>query len=342
MYKRTARTTIIGTLLAGMLAISSPRANATNCGAFPNALANGTTADASQVMANFNSIRDCANNNLAPIASPSFTGMVGIGMTPSYPLDVLLNQNGSGARIRITNNDSGNGALALVNISAHGANSALAVYGDGVANSGVIRGGGVKLSADGGGGLTLATDVSQPIYFATNNAEKMRLDASGNVGIGTNAPSYTLHVNGSVAGTSAYNNLSDIRLKKNVMPIIDALSTEEKLRGIRFTWRAPIERDVGKTLDLPTEAPQVGFVAQDVRAVLPEAVTIAEGEEAIMSMQESKIVPLLVEAIKELKASNEEAVSKLQHDIADLRRERRDEASNGNVLHRVALAFGWR
>jgi hypothetical protein len=53
-------------------------AQAQTCPPNPYALTNGTTADATQVMANFNSILSCANNSLAPITSPSLTGPVTI------------------------------------------------------------------------------------------------------------------------------------------------------------------------------------------------------------------------------------------------------------------------
>ena len=64
-------------LLALALApLSAGTAHATTCPAYTYTLTNGTTADASQVMGNFNTILTCANSSLAPLASPSFTGNV--------------------------------------------------------------------------------------------------------------------------------------------------------------------------------------------------------------------------------------------------------------------------
>ncbi len=151
---------------------------------------------------------------------------------------------------------------------------------------------------------------------------KMIITGAGLVGIATTSPSYTLHVNGSVAGTSAYNNLSDARLKKDIGPISGALALIDRLRGVRFSWRTPQERDVGAEFDLPIKRPQIGFVAQEVGLVLPEAVTVADGKDAIMSMQETKIVPILVEAVKELSEFNKkqaEAILDLKHEVAELR-----------------------
>ena len=61
--------------LAVALGVAMPAA-ASNCSSNPYTLTNGSTADASQVMADFNNLLTCANNVLAPLASPSFTGTV--------------------------------------------------------------------------------------------------------------------------------------------------------------------------------------------------------------------------------------------------------------------------
>jgi hypothetical protein len=146
--------------------------------------------------------------------------------------------------------------------------------------------------------------LAQTAYIP-NGITAMTIDRSGNVGIGTTTPSYTLQVNGTVAGASAYTNLSDERLKKDIHPIQNALQIIEQIHGVSFRWRTPAERSVGKKFDLPVDKPQIGFIAQDLEKVLPQAVSVGKGKDAIMTVAESKVVPVLVEAIKELKAAND-------------------------------------
>jgi hypothetical protein len=157
---------------------------------------------------------------------------------------------------------------------------------------------------------------STGLYVAgSETTAVLALTQSSNVGIDTLTPSYTLHVNGSVAGTSAYNNLSDARLKKEVVKIADGLGIVSRLRGVHFQWRKPEERTIGKNLNLPIGEPQVGFIAQEVKSALPEAVT--RSKDGVYSIEESKMAPVLVEAVKELKAIDDRQAS----EIAQLKKE---------------------
>ena len=136
-------------------------------------------------------------------------------------------------------------------------------------------------------------------YVGGGWTERMRIASSGNVGIGTTTPGYTLHVNGSVAGTSAYNNLSDARLKKDVQPIGDALAIVGALRGVTFNWDKTV--DPSMKLD---DRNHVGFIAQEVETVLPQAVSTATDARQTKSVAYSEVIPVLTEAIKQLKAEN--------------------------------------
>jgi hypothetical protein len=165
-----------------------------------------------------------------------------------------------------------------------------------------------QISGDATSGLY--TPASSTVAIVTHGVERMRADASGYVSIGTTTTgTYTLQVNGSIAGTQAYVNTSDARLKKDIVTITDGLATVEKLRGVHFNWRAPEERDIGQGLNLQVGTPQIGFIAQEVEKVLPEAVVI--GKDGIHSLEESKMTPVLVEAVKELKADNDDLRKKL-------------------------------
>lgn len=68
---------IVRSVLFGLLGLGcASAAEAATCGALPFVFSNNTVADATQVNANFNALLSCANSNLAPLASPTFSGTV--------------------------------------------------------------------------------------------------------------------------------------------------------------------------------------------------------------------------------------------------------------------------
>lgn len=113
---------ILGALAALSLLAASP-ALALNCSSYPNTLTNGTTADANQVMANFNTIMACANSNLAHNgANSDITSL----STLSTPLSTSQGGTGQSTSIFSSNNTWGgtqlfNGALTINADEAHGA-----------------------------------------------------------------------------------------------------------------------------------------------------------------------------------------------------------------------------
>ena len=70
-------------------------------------------------------------------------------------------------------------------------------FGTGNTFGGINRANGTYLAGRGAGGLTINTEAAQPIYFAINNSEKMRLSAAGYLGINM-APIAPLDVNGTI------------------------------------------------------------------------------------------------------------------------------------------------
>jgi len=138
---------------------------------------------------------------------------------------------------------------------------------------------------------------------------------TGNVGIGIATPAAKLHVVGAILATAdvtAY--YSDRRLKKDVREITSALDKLSKIRGVYYT-----QNELAETFGYHNYEPQVGVIAQELQEVLPEAVKLAPFDtnaeqgsisgENYLTVQYHKIVPLLIQAIKEQ-----------QEEINDLRR----------------------
>lgn len=94
---------------------------------------------------------------------------------------------------------------------------------------------------------------------------------------------------------------SDITLKDNLTPITDALSKTNQLTGYEFDWND--KQDVYTGHD-------VGVVAQEVEQVLPEVVDVRDDDTKAVKYE--KLVPLLIESIKELSAKVEKLESQLK------------------------------
>jgi hypothetical protein len=128
---------------------------------------------------------------------------------------------------------------------------------------------------------------------------------------------------GSSSGTfvgAVTQNTSDKRLKTNIKNIDSPLEKISKINGVYFNWNEKAK----ELADKDTEIREIGFIAQEVNEILPEIVKPApfdiEMDESIadkvvyksktgedyLTIQYEKIVPLLVECIKELKAEIEE------------------------------------
>ena len=139
------------------------------------------------------------------------------------------------------------------------------------------------------------------------------------VGTGNNVRFNSLGIGTSASGTTgeirATNNItayySDKRLKDDITPIANALDKIVQIRGV--TYRS---NDIAKEHGFENDELQYGVIAQEVEAIMPEIVVpapfdIEQNEETgeeysktgenYKTVQYEKMIPLLIEAIKELK-----------------------------------------
>ena len=82
------------------------------------------------------------------------------------------------------------------------------------------------------------------------------------------------------------------------MPIGNALEKLSKIRGVSFDWKELSEEE--KKSQHSNVGHDIGVIAQEVEAVLPEIVTTREN--GYKGVRYEKIVPLLIESIKELQS----------------------------------------
>jgi hypothetical protein len=146
-----------------------------------------------------------------------------------------------------------------------------------------------------------STNSNQRIAFhaETSGAATLRNDA----GLRYNPSSNALLVSGDITAFA-----SDERLKTNISPITDALFKVNSLNGFTYNFNEICEK-----LGFNPDITYAGVSAQEVQKVLPEVVHPAPVDDKYITVQYDKVVPLLIEAIKELS----DKVEKLEQRLGD-------------------------
>lgn len=142
------------------------------------------------------------------------------------------------------------------------------------------------------GGLTINNNAYSIAIFAKQS--------NAYVGLGTTAPTQKLHVVGNAyktEGGTSWATSSDLRLKTVLGGYDKGLEAITALKAVRFVYNA------GNPRQLVAGMEQVGFVAQEVQKVFPEAVT--QAEDGYLDFNIHAINVALVNAVSELKAEND-------------------------------------
>ena len=220
----------------------------------------------------------------------------------------------SGNTITISSTDNNTDTNTITNIGANGgsySNGNISITGSG-ATSVSKSGNTVTISST---NITNNNQLTNGAGYYVNNSS-VNLQTTGNINgstvSGNNGNFVSGYYSGGLAvGHTAYTSntircsgdvvafySSDERLKDNIAPIENSLDKVGQLKGYEFDWND--KQDV-------YEGHDVGVIAQEVEKVVPELVqTRDDGYKAV---KYEKIVPLLINAINELKAEIEELKS---------------------------------
>ena len=131
--------------------------------------------------------------------------------------------------------------------------------------------------------------AANSVGISTAGAERLRIDASGNVGVGV-SPSYKLHVSGDIYATGNITAYSSAAAKADIVTIANPLDLVSKLRGVSFRWK-----DSGKLAQ--------GLIYEEVAEVIPE---VTSNHGGAVGIQYQNLVAVLIESVKALKAEIDE------------------------------------
>jgi hypothetical protein len=226
------------------------------------------------------------------LSGTSYNGSTGVTIANTGVLSVTTNTG-------LSSNVSATGNVTITNTGVTGITAGTGISRD-VATGGVtITNTGVTSAVAGTGvsvsGATGAVTISIGQAVATSSS-----------------PTFAgLTINGAITATGDITAFftSDKRHKNNIQIIQNALEKVRTLNGVTWEWNDDVN-------EVTKAAPKTGLIAQEVQAVLPEVVK--EKEDGYLGLDYSKMMGLMVEAIKEQQLQ----IEKLQLEVADLKKQK--------------------
>jgi len=211
--------------------------------------------------------------NASVIVSPTLTGTTVASTVTATSLTL-------GSPLAVTSGGTGQSSLSNVTVGA--ATAASSVVGGYVSSA--VAGTGITVS-----GATGAVTISIPQAITTSSSVQF-----GSFGVGTAASGTTGEIRATNNVTAYY---SDERLKTKVGNIENALDKVNQIETMLYH-----ANETAVALGYDASVLEVGVTAQSVQKVQPEVVVPAPIDEKYLTVRYEKLVPLLIEAIKELKA----------------------------------------
>ena len=234
----------------------------------------------------------------APTSSIDISGdgRVGIGIaSPQKALDVVRSgadttANHAVIKVRTTSTTTGFGPGLIVDGSSMTSGRSWSVFTSG--------------SNDGVGAVGTFS-----IFDGTALASRLAIDSTGRVGIGTTAPDQLLSVNGDAdkTGGNTWLSFSDERLKNIKGRFNLGLKAVMQLQPIRYEYLK------NNALGLKSEGEHIGFGAQTLQKIIPEAVT--KNSEGYLMVNGDPILWTMLNAIKE----QQKEIEQLKGQIRQLR-----------------------
>ena len=213
-----------------------------------------------------------------------------------------------GTNIVEVNNDLA-GLTVGTDIQAYNANLAAIAGLTSAADKGIqFTGSGTAgvydLTAAGKALLDDADAAAQRTTLGLTTTSDVQFDSFG---VGTAASGTTGEIRATNDVTAFYS--SDVALKENITNIPNPLDALKKLNGVLFDWKKEYIDKRGGEDGYFVRKKDVGVIAQEVRKVLPEIVV--ERTNGYLGVDYKRIIPLLIESIKELKQEVEDLKKKV-------------------------------
>jgi hypothetical protein len=256
----TAVTITAGSGLSGGGDISATRTLSIATGGVTDAMLAGSISNGKLTNSTISGI--ALGSNLAALTIG--TGLSGTSYNGSTGVTI--------ANTGVTSNVAGSG------ISLSGGTGAVTITNSGVRS--IAAGTGVAVSATTGDNCSIS--IGQSVATSAN----VQFNSLG-IGMAASATAGRIDATNDIVAFSS----SDIRFKENIKPIENALDKIRKISGNTYDWKAENKAEHGY------EGNDVGVIAQEIEAVLPQLVQTREN--GYKAVKYDKLVALLIEGIKD-------------------------------------------